>query len=212
MELVPPGCHRHNAAEVAIRNFKAHFLSVLAGVADNFPPNFWDWLLPQTEIRINLIQQSNTTPNILAYTHLSRPFYYNKMPLAPMGCEAQVHEKTDKRGTWAYHLVNGWYLFTSPEHYGTHNCHIKHTKSKQLFNTVQLQHKRITNPSITHADKVMHALAECVKAIQGMTGNARNSQAAQDLQRIVDATQAHVQTNSHKFEETITPDDIHNTQ
>jgi hypothetical protein len=57
MELVPPGCHRHrcNAAEVAIRNFKAHFLSVLAGVANNFPPNLWDWLLPQTKITINLI-------------------------------------------------------------------------------------------------------------------------------------------------------------
>ena len=42
MVLVPPGCHQHNAAEVAIHNFKAHFLSVLAGVAGNFPPNFWD--------------------------------------------------------------------------------------------------------------------------------------------------------------------------
>jgi hypothetical protein len=31
LKLVPPGCHRRNAAEVAIRNFKAHFLSVLAG-------------------------------------------------------------------------------------------------------------------------------------------------------------------------------------
>ncbi len=30
----------------------------------------------------------------------------------------------------------------------------------------------------------MNALAECIKAIQGMTGNARNSQVAQDLQRI----------------------------
>ncbi len=48
MELVPPGCHRCNAAEVAIHNFKAHFLSVLAGVAvaNNFPPKIWDWLLP----------------------------------------------------------------------------------------------------------------------------------------------------------------------
>jgi len=49
MELVPPGCHRRNAAEVAIRNFKAHFLSVLAGVSNNFPPNLWDWLLQQTK-------------------------------------------------------------------------------------------------------------------------------------------------------------------
>jgi hypothetical protein len=39
MELVPPGCHQQNAAEVAICNFKSHFLSVLAGVADDFPQN-----------------------------------------------------------------------------------------------------------------------------------------------------------------------------
>lgn len=41
LELVPPGCHRRNAAEVAIRNFKAHFLSVLAGTAENFPANLY---------------------------------------------------------------------------------------------------------------------------------------------------------------------------
>jgi hypothetical protein len=87
-----------------------------------------------------------------------------------MGCEAQVHKKTDKRGTRAYHLVDGWYLFTLPGHYCTHNSHIKHTKSKQLLDMVQFQHKRITNPSITHAEKMMNALADCVKAIQGMTG------------------------------------------
>jgi hypothetical protein len=129
MELVPPGCHQRNAAE-AICNIKAHFLSVLAGIANNFPPSLWDRLLPQTKITINLIRQSNATPKVSAYAHLSRPFDYNKMPLAPMGCEAQVHEKTDKRGTWAYHLVGGWYLFTSPKHYRTHNFHTKHTKSK----------------------------------------------------------------------------------
>ncbi len=117
MELVPLGCHQRNAAEVAICNFKAHFLSVLAGVANNFPPSLWDRLLPQTEIMINLIRQSNANPNVLAYAHLSRPFNYNKMPLTLMGCKAQVHEKTDKLGTWVYHLVDGWYLFTSPKHY-----------------------------------------------------------------------------------------------
>ena len=55
MELVLPGCHQRNAAEVTIRNFKAHFLGVLAGVADNFPPSLWDRLHPQTEITISLI-------------------------------------------------------------------------------------------------------------------------------------------------------------
>ncbi len=74
---------------VAIRNFKAHFLSILVSVANNFPPNLWDWLRPQTKITINLIQKSNATPNVLAYAHLSGPFdYSNKMLLASMACEA----------------------------------------------------------------------------------------------------------------------------
>jgi hypothetical protein len=212
MELVPPGCHRCNTAKVAICNFKAHFLSILASVADNFLPNLWDWLLPQTKIMINLIWQPNATPIVLAYAHLSGPFDYNEMPLAPMGCEAQVQEKTNKCGTWAYHSVDDWYPFTLPEHYCTQNCHIKHTKSKWLSNTVQFQHKRITDSSITHANKVMQALAECVKAIQGMMGKARYSQAVQDLQRIVESALACIQTNPHQFEETITPDYIRNTQ
>ena len=36
MELVRPECHRRNATEVAIQNFKAHFLSVLTGTANDF--------------------------------------------------------------------------------------------------------------------------------------------------------------------------------
>jgi hypothetical protein len=84
-KLVPPGCHHRNVAKVAIRNFKAHFLSILAGVADDFPFKLWDKLLPQAKITINLLRQSNATPTVSAYAHLNGPFYYNKMPLAPMG-------------------------------------------------------------------------------------------------------------------------------
>jgi hypothetical protein len=42
VELVPRGCHQQNAAEVAIRNFKAHFLSILAGIVEDFLPSLWD--------------------------------------------------------------------------------------------------------------------------------------------------------------------------
>jgi hypothetical protein len=92
LELVPPRCHQRNAAEVAIQNFKTHFLSVLAGVADGFPPSLWDRLLPQTKITLNLLCQSKDTLTVLAYAHLNGPFNYNKMPLAPMGYNVQVHK------------------------------------------------------------------------------------------------------------------------
>ena len=75
----------------------------MVGAAADFSPSLWDRLLLQAESTVNLLRQSNSTPNISAYAHLSGPFDYNKMPLAPMGRVVQVHEKTDKRGTWVYH-------------------------------------------------------------------------------------------------------------
>ena len=55
LELVPSGCHNRNTAELAIRKFKAHFLSLLAGTATSFPPTLWDRLLSQAEVTINLL-------------------------------------------------------------------------------------------------------------------------------------------------------------
>ena len=40
-QLVPLDMHRRNAAERAIRTFKAQFISILAGVDDDFPSHLW---------------------------------------------------------------------------------------------------------------------------------------------------------------------------
>jgi hypothetical protein len=54
-QLVPPEMHCCNRAEHAIRTFKDHFLSILAGVGQSFPAYLWDLLLPQAEITLNLL-------------------------------------------------------------------------------------------------------------------------------------------------------------
>ena len=122
MELVQPGYHRRNAAEVAIQNSKSHFLSVLAGVAGTFPMQLWNRLLPQVEITINLLQQLNVMPLVSAYAHLSGSFNYNKVSLAPMGYGAQVHEKTYKRGTWTYHTSSTAGTFSHHQKTNTLMC------------------------------------------------------------------------------------------
>ena len=86
LELCPPGIHRRNIAEVGIKSFKKHFLSILAGLPKDFPWSFWDRLLPQTETTLNLLRQSNSTPTVSAYAHMHGNFDYNRMPLAPIGC------------------------------------------------------------------------------------------------------------------------------
>jgi hypothetical protein len=126
----------------------------------------------------------NATPTVSAYAHLSGPFDYNKMPLAPMGCEVLVHEKTDKRGTWAYHCVDGWYLNTSPDRYRVHNCHIKATRADRLSDTVQFKHKHLTNPEISPHDKIMHALANCKAALMGVLATKSDAESSTHTKEI----------------------------
>ena len=108
-----------------------------------------------------------------------------------MRCEAQVHEKTGKRGTWAYHSVDGWYLATSPEHYRTHLCHIKTTNSERFNDTAQFSHQKITKPAITHAENIMAAIADCNKAIKNMSSNDGSDK----LEQLMKLTEKTVKNN-----------------
>ncbi|KAL7486860.1 hypothetical protein ACHAW6_012459 [Cyclotella cf. meneghiniana] len=69
--------YRRNAAERAIQTFKGHFIAVLAGVSDNFPIHWWDELLLQTVLTLNLLWQSNVAPNISSYAYHHGSFDYN---------------------------------------------------------------------------------------------------------------------------------------
>jgi hypothetical protein len=54
-QLVPPHCHRRNAAERAIRTFKEHFVTGISSVDPTFPLHLWERLLPQAEVTLNLL-------------------------------------------------------------------------------------------------------------------------------------------------------------
>ena len=81
-ELAIPGCQRRNLAEIGIKLFKNHFLSILSGVDKSFPTHLWDKLLPQAELTLSLLRQSNATPSVSVHAHLFGNFDYNRMPLA----------------------------------------------------------------------------------------------------------------------------------
>jgi hypothetical protein len=166
LQLVPPDNHRRNLAERVIQTFKSHFKAVLAGVVDNFPMNLWDRLLPQTVLTLNLLRQSNIAPTVSAYQYVNRAFDYNKMPLAPMGCAVQVHENSERRGTWAANSSEGWYLRTSPEHYRCHVIYSKNTRSKRISDTVHFKHKYITEPTMTPEDTIVKALNDLTLALK----------------------------------------------
>jgi hypothetical protein len=141
---------------------------VLAGVADGFPMNQWDELLPQTILTLNLLHQSNVAPNISAYAYHHGSFDYNRMPIAPMGCAVQFHIKPGRRKTFGEHSADGFCLKMSEEHYRTHIVFCKKTRAKRLADTVFFKHKDIMHPMVTPADAIVNALTKLRDAIQGI--------------------------------------------
>jgi hypothetical protein len=72
-----------------------------------------------------------------------------------------------------------------------HLCHIKNTSSNRLLDTIHFKHKHITNPTLTHANKIMRALSHCAQILKGKDTTATDQQ-LRDLQRLVEVTQANL--------------------
>lgn len=152
-------------------------------MAPTFPICLWDKLLPQAELALNLLRQSNSTPNILAYAHMHGPFDYHQLPLAPMGCKALVCIDPKNKGTWAQHAAKGWYIGTSPDHYRAHIINVADTGSDRVSKSVYFKHKYITNPAMTHANKVVEAARALCKALTKAWGKKSDKRMA-DLTRL----------------------------
>jgi len=90
-QLVPPHCHRANAAERAIQTFKKHMKSCLATVDPRYPLKEWDRLLPQCKLTLNLLCLAKVNPKLSAWEYLFGVFDYNKTPIVPPGTKLVAH-------------------------------------------------------------------------------------------------------------------------
>jgi hypothetical protein len=140
-ELVLPGNHRRNQAERAIQTLKAHFILILAGVNNKFPPSLWCHLLQLTKLSLNLLCQSKVALNISAFAHIHSLHNYTKKPFAPLGCAIQAHVKPNNRRTWDARANAGFNLSTSMEHHHCYRVYITKTHSTRISNMVAFQHQ-----------------------------------------------------------------------
>ncbi len=165
LQLVPPDTHHRNLAERATQTFKSHFIAKFAGVDPSFPMSLWDRLVLQTVLTLNLLQQANKTPTVSAYYYVNRPFDYNAMPLAPLGCKVQMHKSINRCKTSDPHSLSGWYLGTSLEHYHCHKIFCQKTHSERISDTVFFKHRYITQPTVTPEDQIVKAIGNLTSAL-----------------------------------------------
>jgi hypothetical protein len=115
LQVVEPHNHRVNAAEQAIKTFKDAFIVVLATTNRNFPLQLWDKLAPQVQDTLNLLQELQINPAILAYEVLTRPYNQDWYPLSPPGCKAIIYKAPAVQGLWASWGTDAWYVGPSAD-------------------------------------------------------------------------------------------------
>jgi hypothetical protein len=165
-QLLPPHCHRDNAAERAIKTFKEHFKSGLATVDPAFPIHLWDRLLPQAEITLNLLRSSILHPQMSAAKHYHGLIDYNITAFGPPGCKIIAHEKPSQRRTWAAHVQPGWSLGPTMHHYRSQNVYITATASERIVDTLYIFPQNSPMPQIFSTDRVLMPAQDMTDALK----------------------------------------------
>jgi hypothetical protein len=154
-QLVPPHCHRRNAAERAIRTFKEYFVAGISSVDPTFPLHLWDRLLPQAEITLKLLRTSRLHPQLSAAAHFHGLVDYNKTAFSPPGCKIIAHDKPGKRCTWAPHGQHGYSLGPEMHHYRCQNVYISVTASKRIVDRLEFFPHNYQMPQLSSTDRLI---------------------------------------------------------
>jgi hypothetical protein len=165
-QLVPPHCHRRNAAERAIRTFKEHFVAGLSSVDPTFPLHLWDRLLPQEEITLNFLRTSRLHPHLSTAAHYHDLVDYNKRAFAPPGCKIIAHEKPGKRRTLAPHGKHGYSLGPAMHHYRCQNVYISSTASERIVGTLEFFPHNYKMPQLSSTNRLIMAAKDMRDALQ----------------------------------------------
>ena len=155
-QLVPPNIHQRNAAERAIRTFKAQFLAVLAGVAPYFSRFLWDLIVPQAIIQLNFLRQATLNPRISVWEFFNGPFDYNATPFGPLGQKVIAHNKIGTRNSWDFRGKTRWSIGAAMNGCRAQRYVAADTKYESITDTILFCHQQLTVTDVTPEDRLQH--------------------------------------------------------
>jgi Reverse transcriptase (RNA-dependent DNA polymerase) len=162
-QLAPPGDHRTNAAERAVRTAKCHLKAGWWSMDTKFPMHLWHLTIPHAEISLNLLRGSRINPKLSAWEQINGRFDFNATPLAPPGVRVLAHARTGERGTWATHAFEAWYIGPALDHYRCFTVWATKSRKPRIVNQVVWFPPK-TFPKLTSGD-LLRATIEDLKAL-----------------------------------------------
>jgi hypothetical protein len=136
VEIAPPANHRTLKAERHISTWKNHFISTLATCDPSFPMDAWEFLIPHAEFTLNLLRPSYSLPTQSAWEAVCGTYDLNAVPLAPPGTRAVILDDPNKRGSWAAHGTECFYVSPAFTHYRCYTFYIPSTRATRISDSI----------------------------------------------------------------------------
>jgi hypothetical protein len=151
---------------------------------------------------LNMLRTSRINPKLSAYTQLFGVFDYNKMPLAPLGTKAVIHERPTQRRTFGNHGQEGYYVGPAMAHYRHYSIFVTATRGDQVSNTVDFFPTECKMPKTSSEQRLTAAIEEITEIAKNppkcavpflFNGNSTNATVAQLCDILSPATPTAVQ-------------------
>ena len=189
IQYVPPGTHRANKAERAIRHVKNHIISMLCAAHPSFPLDLWDEILPQAELTINILRPCSYRPTISAYEGFYQCKYdFLAHPIAPFGTSVVVHDKPADRPTWAPHGTLGFYLGPALLHHRCWRAWVIKTQTERISDTLEWFPTAVKMPGSSPHAMIHAALDDLSSALRTLTDRLTGAPQCTALARTESAT------------------------
>ena len=115
---------------------------------------------------LNFLRQSTFNRTISDWEYFAGPFQYDTTTLGPLGVKVIIHKKDSWRYSWDFRGKDEWSVGAAMDHYRWQKVVFKDTNTDMVSDTIEFRHTKITLPSVTPEDKVLHGVQQLTAALK----------------------------------------------
>jgi hypothetical protein len=106
----------------------------------------------------------------------NEPFNFNATPIGPCGCPIIIHNKPNKRASWAFRGRDGFNIGPALSHYRCFQVVDADTKALVISDTVEFRHDYLESPKVSYKECLLHDINFLSTAINEATDDSITAQ------------------------------------
>ena len=114
---------------------------------------------------LNILCLSRINPRLSSWAYINGIHNFNKSPLAPPVTKIIVHVEPNKRASWDFRGMYGWYVAPAPDHHRCVTCYIPTIRTQVVSDKIKLIPNYIPFPEMNIDDRICKILKDLTQLL-----------------------------------------------